>query len=353
MPRGSSPQSAPAGWHELRYSPVKLAAVVAAVAEEGVPAAQLLAGSGLTEADLFNPDTLTSSAQLYETLQRAVLASDQPGLGLRIGTRLRVTGYGMYGYALLCAPTMRAGLELAMRYHALANPLVPLRSREDGDTLAWLFPTAHELHLPGLGAQLHRVLIEMQMTIHLTLARDVMGAWCLPSRVLLSGPRPAHGDEIERTFGCPVSYDYARCEMHYPLSWMTRAPQLANAITAAQTSRECARLIAALQGETSIARRVYVELMRTPGQFPDADSVANRIGLTERTLRRQLQREGTRYSLLLASVRRALAEDYLGSTRMSVEDIASALDFDNARSFRQAFLRWSGKTPTEFRRRLR
>lgn len=353
MPRGSSSQSAPAGWHEPRYSPVKLAAVVAALADEGVPASELLAGSGLSEADLLNPDTLTSSAQLYEALQRAVLACEQPGLGLRIGTRLRVTGYGMYGYALLCAPTMRAGLELAMRYHALANPLVPLQSREEGDTLAWLFPTARELHLPGLGARLHRVLIEMQMAIHLTLARDVMGAWCLPSRVAMAGPRPAHAGEIERTFACTVVYDRPRCEMHYPLSWMSRAPQLANEITAAQTSRECARLIAALHGETSVSRRVYVELMRTPGQFPDAEAVASRIGLTERTLRRHLQHEGTRYSLLLASVRRALAEDYLGSTQMSVEDIASALDFDNARSFRQAFFRWSGKTPTEFRRHLR
>jgi AraC-like DNA-binding protein len=350
MADGGRATGAPAVWQQARFSPVKLAAAVAVLGEAGVPSGPLLAGTGLTPADLDDPDVLTSPAQLYEVLRRGEQACPQPGIGLAIGQRLRITGYGMYGYALLCAPTMRAGLELAMRYHALANPLVPLRSVATGGAQVWRFPDARELALPGLTAGLHRLLIEMQMAIHLTLARDVMGPWCVPSQVSFAWPAPPHAAQVARTFGCPVHWNQAQGDMRYPLEWLDRAPQLANAITAAQASRECARLIAGLAGEPSVSRRVCDELMRTPGQFPDIGTMAATLGLTDRTLRRHLHREGTSFSALLADVRRALAEDYLRSTRMSIEDIGAALAFDNARSFRQAFGRWTGRSPTEYRR---
>jgi transcriptional regulator GlxA family with amidase domain len=71
--------------------------------------------------------------------------------------------------------------------------------------------------------------------------------------------------------------------------------------------------------------------------------------MTSRTLSRKLAAEGISYSDLLARVRHALALDYLRTTRLSMEDIAEALGFSDANSFRQAFRRWSGKSPTEYR----
>jgi transcriptional regulator GlxA family with amidase domain len=52
---------------------------------------------------------------------------------------------------------------------------------------------------------------------------------------------------------------------------------------------------------------------------------------------------------LLARVRHAQALDYLRTTHLSMDDIGAALGFSDANSFRQAFRRWSGKSPTEFR----
>lgn len=346
--RGFAPL--PAGWDEARHSPVKIAAVVAALAEAGVAAPRVLAGTGLREAQLHDPDTLTSTAQLYAVMRRAAEADPRPGLGLRIGRRLRISSYGMYGYALLCAPSLRAALDFAQRHHVLANPLVPIRCEEGADALSWVFPGRHALALPALDEPLYRVLIEMQMAIHFTLARDAMGEACLPSRVLLGWPRDEASAALAQAFGCPVVHGRPRCELQYSLAWLERPPQLANALTAAQISRECARLVDAMEDGRSLSRRVYRELMRTPGRFPGIEAVAATLGMTGRTLRRRLQGEGASYADLLASVRRALAEDYLSGTRMSIEDVAGALAFSNARSFRHAFVRWTGRAPSEFRR---
>ena len=218
--------------------------------------------------------------------------------------------------------TTSASMERATRFHALANPLVPIRGVVGADTVAWQFPARHELLLPELDDRLYRVLIELQMATHHTLSQDVMGAWCQPAFIGLGWPRPPDGDDWSAGFGVAASFAQPRCELRYPAAWLERAPQLANVITAAQTSRECARLLATLDGGASLARRVYRELMHTPGRFPGIESIAATLGMTGRTLRRRLQAEGTSYADMLTRVRRALAEDYLRGTRMSVDDIA-------------------------------
>lgn len=69
-----------------------------------------------------------------------------------------------------------------------------------------------------------------------------------------------------------------------------------------------------------------------------------------RTLRRRLEAQGTSYREILAGVRQGLAIEYLRKTRMTTEDIASRLGYSDAANFRHAFLRWTGKTPHEYRR---
>jgi AraC-like DNA-binding protein len=151
-------------------------------------------------------------------------------------------------------------------------------------------------------------------------------------------------------FGVAPRFGAAQSALHYPVDWLDRAPQLANAVTAAQTSRECARLLESLEGGAGYARRVYRELMRTPGPFPSIEKIAESLHMTGRTLRRHLSAEGTSYVDLLTRVRRALAEDYLRATRMTIDDIAAALAFSDARSFRHAFARWTGCSPSDWRR---
>ena len=71
-----------------------------------------------------------------------------------------------------------------------------------------------------------------------------------------------------------------------------------------------------------------------------------------RTLDRRLQRHGLRYSELLESVQADIARQLLVDTTMPVQDVAEALRFSNAANFATAFRRWTGVTPSEFRRSM-
>jgi transcriptional regulator GlxA family with amidase domain len=114
-------------------------------------------------------------------------------------------------------------------------------------------------------------------------------------------------------------------------------------------SESCERLVQEIAWQAGLTRRVYEEITQTPGRFPGIEHVASSLCMTSRTLSRRLAAEGMTYSDLLARVRHALALDYLRTTRLSIEEIAAALGFSDANSFRQAFRRWSGKSPADYR----
>jgi AraC-like DNA-binding protein len=331
------------------HTPWKIAAAVSTLAEYGVPASRVLQGTGLTEDALRDAATRSSLRQLLLVCSNALELAPDPALAFRIGARLRVSSYGMYGYALMCAPTLRHAYDVAMRYHLLAAPVVPIAWEDSGPTTAWVLPGAFTYEDHDVSPALARFLLEMQAAIHVTLHQDVMGADCLPCRAQVIGAPPPHAGAYEASLRCPVEFGQPRNELHYDAAWLGRTPQLANPITAAALVQSCATLLAEAERATGVAGQVYKALMSNPGRFPDIETIAARMHTTARTLRRKLDSEGTSYQRLLADVRRSLAIDYLRGTSLSNEDIAEALGFSDGASFRHAFKRWTSRSPSDYR----
>lgn len=179
---------------------------------------------------------------------------------------------------------------------------------------------------------------------------DVMGADCMPRQLRLIGAAPAHAALYAAHLQCAVEFGQPANELVYAAAWLQRAPRLANALAAVTLRQSCTTLLAELQRNSGFAGQVAQVLAERPGRFPDVEAVAERLHMTPRTLRRKLEAEGTSYLQLLADLRRSLAIDYLKHTALSTEDIAEALGFSDAASFRHAFRRWTLKSPSEFRR---
>ena len=81
----------------------------------------------------------------------------------------------------------------------------------------------------------------------------------------------------------------------------------------------------------------------------EGEEIAGMVHMNERTMRRKLEGEGTSFGEILDDVRASLASEYLKTTKMTTEDIASLVGFSDAANFRRAFRRWTGKAPKEFR----
>ncbi len=84
-----------------------------------------------------------------------------------------------------------------------------------------------------------------------------------------------------------------------------------------------------------------------------APAVATHLGISTRSLNRYLEHEGTTFQTLLDDVRFTTACELLALTDLSVAEVSDALLFANHSALVGAFRRWSGMTPTEWRRRGR
>lgn len=83
------------------------------------------------------------------------------------------------------------------------------------------------------------------------------------------------------------------------------------------------------------------------------EQVASDLHLTKRTLQRRLQSQNTNFAQLRDDLRFNYAIKYLIDDNMSVDLVSRALDFSDRTSFTNAFKRWTGLSPSSFRKMFR
>jgi AraC-like DNA-binding protein len=93
--------------------------------------------------------------------------------------------------------------------------------------------------------------------------------------------------------------------------------------------------------------------LRASTPIPALPAVVSALHLTQRTLQRRLDEEGTSYSALLAEVRLERATELMRRSGLQNDEIARALGFDDASAFSRAFKSWTGVSPRQYRERQR
>jgi hypothetical protein len=86
-----APTTSRASADERIHPPYKIATLVAAAAQEGLPAATLLDGTGLDAAALNDAEVKTSSRQFALACRNALAAGASPALPFRMGQAMRVS----------------------------------------------------------------------------------------------------------------------------------------------------------------------------------------------------------------------------------------------------------------------
>jgi len=334
-------------WSEKRYAPYKVGALVEVLEEQGIAAEASLSGTGLSPESLADPETRTSVRQYITVCHNALQLSKTPETPFLTGSRIPLSAYGMYGFALVCSPTIREYFQLAIKYHRLATPLLSMSWREDAEYASWVFPMNAAITHPD---SLLRFLVEQQLTQLSTHLRAVVDSGSfLPVRAELSYSAPEHTHLYERYLGCPVRFGQPISKLIYPKAILSAKPRMAHGLTSKILQDTCDRILGEVKTSTGVAGEVYQIIASTPGHSPSMEGAARQIGTTVRTLNRKLTAEKTSFTQILDDVRCNLASEYLRSTKLSIDDISELVGFSDAANFRHAFRRWTGNTPTSYR----
>jgi AraC-like DNA-binding protein len=315
--------------------------------EQGVPVARCVAGTGLDNEDLVDPAREIEGQQELGVL-RNILRELDPGMAfsLMAGQRYHLTTHGMWGFALMSSANVRSAADMALRYFDLSYSFNRLRLEVDRRRARFLYD---ELDNPE---DLRAALIERDMAALVTLGRDTLNRMIPIVSLQLRGCRPAYADAFEPLFGVTPQFNAAVNCVTIDAAYLDTPHPLADELGLRVCEEQCRMLIERRGVRSGVAGRVRGRILGKPGEFPSMKCVAAELGMSTRTLRNRLGREATSYRKLTEEIRATLAAELLGTTRMSVDEIARRLGYADTSSFSMAFKRWKGVPPRGYKREL-
>ena len=169
--------------------------------------------------------------------------------------------------------------------------------------------------------------------------------------ISIAMPEPDNAASYHKRYGCPVHFNAPVTKIRTRNAYLTQKFPSSNPAVYAMHKKLCDEMLNQRKvTQQSLPDSVIGHLNLFHKQFPTSEQVALSLGISERSLRRKLQQDGTTFQRLLDNVRYEKAQSYLLNTDSSIEQIAEHLDYSEAASFIRAFQRWAGVTPAKFRR---
>ena len=308
---------------------------------EGWSSEALLAGSGIRAADLSRADTRITTNQEMRVCANAVALRRE--IGLELGQRMHVSSYGMLGYALLTSATLGDALRLALRYPALLGTLFELSLAQEDDVV-WFCATGYREspHLAVFNA-------ELCLTSLKVICEDLLGRSLPLVGARFAHPAPDYHVHYAHSFDCPHAFQACDNAFGFDPRWLDEPLPLADAVTHQAMAERCRKQNLEFTGRQSWLDRIRQLLTAQLQAAPGLEGLAEQMNCSPRTLRRHLHDMGCSYQTLLDDLRFERAKRLLNDTEWPIYRIAEHLGFSETASFRHAFVRWSGVSPSQFR----
>ena len=320
--------------------------IIRAAAGRGVPAAALYRAVGMDPEVLNDPDSRIPFAQIVALYEHAARLTGDDAFGLHVGEHADPTAFDVLGYSVINSPTFGDALDRVVRYNSIwTNGSCFTVETVNGQTrVVYLYLDE--------AIRERRQDAEMTFAALVVLGRRVTNVDWSPSEIRFQHERPRETSEHERIFQCPICFAAATNEVVFDSVYSSLSIVKADPSLCALLDRHARELLARYPREDSLIERIRT-LMKDELKGGDAslDVVAERLGMSARTLQRKLHASGTSHQELLDEMRRDLAVRYLREPGMAVCEVAYLLGFSESSAFHRAFKRWTGTTPSEFRRR--
>jgi AraC-like DNA-binding protein len=205
----------------------------------------------------------------------------------------------------------------------------------------------------ALGDGVPRERYDFALLMLTNLCRWMTGRDLRPQSVELGHARPANLLPYLTAFGCPCHFGARRYRLCFSQADLGLALMTGNPLLTELHERFADERLARL-GDARTTRRVreLVLACLADGE-PARGDVAKALCMSERTLHRRLQDEGTSFVQLVDTVRREQAAHYLDRTSLCFTEISYRLGFANQGTLFRACKRWFNASPGRYRDRRR
>lgn len=310
----------------------------------------ILEHAGIAPQRMLSPDSELTIAEAVRVTQSALALSDDPALGLHLGQELGIEMLDMAGMMVSTAPTARAAIESIQQYSSLVTNLGRAEIRDEETEVRVV------LHLRPEVEPIARLCAELVFAATWNISRRLLGVERVPTRITFRHSAPPWADEYRQVLGeeTLLEFDAPEYSMAAPSAYLDlpmprHSPGLFRRLQEQAARRLASRMPP--ESTTATVRRLIEEHLGE--HLLDLTSIAQRMGLTPRTLQRRLKDEGTSFQAVFDDLRLQAAKEELLGQDTDIETIAAMLGYSEPANFYRAFKAWTGLTPGEFRRQQR
>lgn len=320
--------------------------VVGMFRAEGLDPQALFRDAGLDIGVLDDPDGRFSIDDVSTLWELAVAQSGNATLGLSKELAITHGNLGLVRYAMMACPTLLGALERLVRYMNVVSNAATFSLTEDVD--GYWFELGHQ----GGEHPVPRQRVEFGMLTVLTSCAWFTGRELVAEMVEFVYPDPIDPRPHHAAFGCPIRYGQSanrallrKSDLGLPLS----ARDTAMLVLHERLVEEELERLEGLRTSQQVLR-----LLKTATLHPEPrrEQIAAALSMSDRTLQRRLQTEGTSFQQLLDETRRERAQEYLRKPSNSLKLVAELLGFEDQSNLCRACRRWFGESPRQYRIRL-
>jgi AraC-like DNA-binding protein len=312
--------------------------------EKGFSSRDILTSTGIQLSQLEDIDNYLSCLQFVLLIERAMLLTDNPALGLEFGQRYNFTGGGLLSLGGMAAPTFEESFQFAAQTAEVLNPLLGTSFATKGKML--------EINLTEKlpWGNIAHFIVESVYAIT-AMGAKLISPSPLDQLVFEFNYPPGNSESYYQCFlPGQLKFNAGRNCLSIPLAIAQQKQPTFNPTTARQAKQLLDEKIATLHDEKSLLLEpIKKYIIASKGKTPTIDELASKLHMSPSTLKRRLKAAGTSYGTIVLDVRKNLARELLIHTTDSIDQIAFQLGYHTASNFSAAFKCWYKIPPSLFR----
>ena len=313
----------------------------------GIDIGRLLTRVGLTAKEINNKEARLSVKKQIEFVHLVAEDIGDTSFGFRLAQDFDLRELAFLYYICASADILGDALKRLERYSSIANEGIVLKIRRRTSLRV-------SFHYNGVARHTDKHQIEFWVTALIRICRHLTNYEIRPLQVRLIHRRNDPQNELRKFLGVEVEeHSYADSFDLRPAAWdlpIVNADPYLHRCLVQFCEEALARRKHLLASSVTVKVENAISELLPHGQA-HVENVAAKLGMSPRTLSRQLSIEHSTFTKILDNMRSALAHRYLAERDLRISQVAWLLGYKEVGAFTHAFRRWTGKTPRAARQR--
>ncbi len=310
----------------------------------GMSQKRLALATSIPENLLSDPEqrmTIRQADLLYSVVKREL---NLPHLGLKVGYRLGTGSYNLLQHLLLSCGTLAQAYRYMCQYYTLFTdePAPALLGDDQEAVLRWHFdPESREI------SRYEAVLAATKCWFNLHCGKRFE-----LKQVRFRHPLPGYVPALHKAFGPQMCFDQPHYEIAFDAHWLNYEARPTNPSVIAAIEPQLRLMLTARNAQHPLSQKIrHLFVKETLPLNASQEMAAEALGISLRTMNRQLQQETLRYKQLRDEIRIEIAKKHLRHSADSIESIAHRIGYSSRRAFDRAFFSSEEESPANFRQR--